>query len=63
MAWQWNELIDRTGAVLPTLEEYGDNLFLQFALDSACGSEQEQNSPRCCSVAQGIFWVISRGIS
>jgi hypothetical protein len=28
---------------------YGDNFFLQFALDFACGSEQEQNSP--CGMA------------
>ena len=58
MAWQWSESTNQTGTVLPALKRYGDNIFLQFASDFACGSEQEQNSPCGLALWFNVFFVL-----
>ena len=60
MTQQWNGWTNQAVAVRLSLKMYGDDILLQIALDFACGSEQEQNSP-CGTVLwfnAAFFWDI-----
>jgi len=62
MTWQWNGWTNQTGTVLLSLKMYGDDIFLQVALDFACGSEQEQNSSRGTVLWFNVAFVWGVGV-